>query len=356
MSYRFGCCTIAFLALLMGLLSCQPGKSTGVKTITIRSTVSLADASPCIMNSRLFSLNYFAADDRNNIYLTDIQYHRVLKYDGRGRFLRQIGSIGQSFGDLYAPIACWVKGDVLFILNDGGKEVSRFSLDGTALSSFEIKEAWLSDSLCVGDHYLFAGVKYSDPTNYNSLPLLTAFSEDGKKTADIGRLIQTSFRAGYINFNKIVLAVSGQTIFGAFIHQPIIFSYAFDGTERFYVSLDDIAIPQFEEKSKKAHDGTRDTPDVQKTDLSFRGVVYCEGFGVGPDMSIYYAINDYRRLPANERKHLILNIDKNGLLNEKLILRHKGRNIRTYGLYIDPRGIRYGIGSIQDENCFLFKF
>jgi hypothetical protein len=73
-----------------------------------------------------------AFDRQDNLYVLDGGNHRVLVFDGRGRFVRQIGKQGRGPGELISPVQLAVTptGDVV-VSDLGRRAYSVFGRDGT---------------------------------------------------------------------------------------------------------------------------------------------------------------------------------------------------------------------------------
>lgn len=177
-----------------------------------------------------------------NLYFLDQTNHRILKIAKNGDFIRQIGGIGQGEDDLFAPLGLYIKDGCGFVLNNIGRELKIFPLEGDYLSSFKVEGARVAGSLCVHDKFIFIGVRYMDEKNYNRRWLIIVFNKEGKKIPEIGKIIKCASRIGYLVFNEIFMSISDNKMFGAFCHRQVVFCYGIDGQEHFFINMENLAI------------------------------------------------------------------------------------------------------------------
>ncbi|XP_065908007.1 E3 ubiquitin-protein ligase TRIM71-like [Dysidea avara] len=70
-------------------------------------------------------------DSEGNLYVTDIRYHKVLKFDQNGTFLHQFGRKGSHDGQLDYPTGISVLGGSVYVADSRNGRVSVFTTDGT---------------------------------------------------------------------------------------------------------------------------------------------------------------------------------------------------------------------------------
>ncbi|MEM0173748.1 MAG: hypothetical protein QXI16_04500, partial [Sulfolobaceae archaeon] len=242
----------------------------------------------------------------------------------------------------------------VFILNNAGKEIKVFSLDGDFHSSFKIEKAWISDSIAVNERLIITDTRYASGNNYNSLRLISMFDHKGKKLEEIGKIIKCASMIGYLNFNQAYLALKKDQIFGAFDNRPILFSYKKDGTEIIFKDLEKDGFEEIIIKAKKERDENFDTPETIKSDNNLRYLNYCSGFSVDKGLNVYYAINIYYE-NSNRPYSLIYVFNKKFQLKKKLLPKYMNNTVTIKSILIDHKNSRFIIAQTE-RGLVLFKF
>ncbi len=345
------------LVLFLGLFSCCHQKETlPVESVEVTTLINLDSLSPKInIHVGNMSRNFFSIDSHENFYFLDIGNHRILKFDNKGQFIDQIGSIGQEKKDLFSPLAFCTEEDSIYVLNNAGRELKVFSLSGDFISSFLVENAWQSEALCVYGDHIFITVKYKDKTAFNENKLISIFNFEGDEIINIGKIIKCESYIGYREFNSAYINVIENRIFGAFRNRPIIFGYDIDGKQLFLKDLRNFNLPEIQRKMEQEKALGLDTPNTKRSGYSLKFMTFCTGFGVGQDMNLYYAINNSDLTKHDMAKCYILHFNEKGTLIEKIIPKKEGEILRVRGIFIKNENIRYGIG-LKSKNAFLFKF
>jgi len=345
------------MLLFLGFLSCCHQKGTlPIESIEVTTLINLNSINPKIdILVGNMSRNFFSIDSHENFYFLDISNHRILKFNNKGEFIDQIGSIGQEKEDFFSPLAFCIKGDFIYVLNNAGRELKIFSLSGDFISSFVIENAWQSEALCVNSDHIFITVKDKDRTTYNDNKLISIFNFEGEEINNIGKIVKCESHIGYREFNSVYINVIENRIFGAFRNRPIIFGYEIDGKRLFIKDLRSFNLLEIQRKIEHEKALGFDTPNTKKSGYSLRFITFCTGFGVGQDTHLYYAINNYDLTIPDMAKCYILHFNEKGNLIEKIIPKKEGEILRVRDLFINNKNIRYGIG-LKNKNAFLFKF
>lgn len=340
------------LIFFLFLLNPVSGEDYPTREIEVTPLLNLNTLEPKVnvIQLTIISRSFFSVDSKENLYFLDTSNHRILKFNKDGKFISQIGSIGQSEKDLYNPVGIFVTNNTLYILDDAGKKIKLFSLNGNYLSSFAIENAHLSGSLYVCNDLILVNVKYRNKESYNQEKLIAIFNKKGKRIKNVGKIIKCNKIAGYLTFNSIFINVVDNIIFGGFSYYPVIFAFDFEGRELFYKNLTDL-VKEIQELIEYGKKMGFDTPESMKEEWGVRAVIYCSGFGVDKNKHIYYALN-----VSHQKKYLVLHFDEKGALLEKIIFKNGKRVIQVIHLYVDEQGNRWGIGFIEKDGFFLFKF
>ncbi|XP_065908018.1 tripartite motif-containing protein 2-like [Dysidea avara] len=83
------------------------------------------------VNGRCTKPAAISFDSEGNLYVTDIRYHKVLKFDQNGTFLYQFGRKGSCDGQLDYPTGISVLGGSVYVADSRNARVSVFTTDGT---------------------------------------------------------------------------------------------------------------------------------------------------------------------------------------------------------------------------------
>lgn len=119
-----------------------------------------------------------------DLFVLDNMNHRVLVFR-EGRFLRQIGQIGQGEGDLHQPVAmCIDKNDRLYIVDQENKRIQIFLSDGSPYGRFQADTE--TNTITVDS---LGEILINNP---NSGDLVTVYSAQGRKVRTMGELAPVS--------------------------------------------------------------------------------------------------------------------------------------------------------------------
>lgn len=166
-------------------------------------------------------------DANGNVFVLDAGNNRIMKYDKNGKFLQQIGSVGQGPGELLNPINFDIGDDgTIYVWNNGNGRIEIFDRNGVYIHSFKIPFASMR---CCGMAVDSQGNVYLNSPSADSL--ITVFSKDGKKIKQFGvikkykRLLETKvFNQGSMCFDK----ANGYLNF-MFVALPLFRRYSKDG-------------------------------------------------------------------------------------------------------------------------------
>lgn len=126
------------------------------------------------------------------IYVVDAGSSRVLVFDTRGRFQREIGRKGQGPGEFSRPTgACLVPGNGLAVADFNGNRIEVFDAAGKFVRSIKVTEARVADLVhSDGRFYTVpsfgrSGYAVTMGSDGKSQPLVNVLNEEGTKTAEI---------------------------------------------------------------------------------------------------------------------------------------------------------------------------
>jgi len=275
----------------------------------------------------------FAVDKDGAVFFCDSRNHRILKYDIRGRFLQEIGGLGQGTEDLYWPYGIVLSGEEIVVLNAAGREIKTFDKNGKCISRFEMPGAQGSKSLVASDRSVVTDMRYQDEGRLRKQDLLAAFSLDGKALHHFGRLLSSNSAGAQLAFNTTRLGMSGTSIFGAYYVYPAIFGYRIDGTELFFRHLSVLNIPEFEailRDQKQDLDPAKPNYQNRSLNLTF----LCANILARSESIFYYVLNHYP---------YIIIFDGNGFPIRRLHIRLSHHSIRIRSFTLGPGDTVYGV-------------
>jgi len=292
-----------------------------------------------------FQNNFLSVDKEENIYFVDTSNHRILKFGINGKFITQIGSIGQREEELYYPQGIFLKGDRLFVLNYEGKEIKIFNANGKFISGFKIPDASTSFALYVHDEQIITDTKYKDLRNFNLQKLLSLFNKKGEKVKSVGKILKCQTFTGYEVFNSAFINMIDNSFVIALANYPLIFRCDLDDKEIFYKDLRELKVKEITELQERIFKLGMDTPESIKEKNAVRSSVYCSGLGVSLEKQIYYALmNSCYLLHLNERGDIV----------EKLKLKIQNEPVRVEKININEMGNFYGIGILHEQKKKIF--
>ena len=81
-------------------------------------------------------------DSEGNIYVSDINNHRVQKFTGDGKFITKWGSEGSGDGQFLLPLGIGIdSSDNLYIVDQKRSSVEKFASDGKFMQRILIQSA-----------------------------------------------------------------------------------------------------------------------------------------------------------------------------------------------------------------------
>lgn len=276
------------------------------KTVTLEPVFNLSNLSPRINPANIVSFpSTIAVDESSNIYICDGDKHRILKFRLQGNLVKQIGRDGQSKQDLHYPQGILIKDGILYVLDDGGKQVKLFNYEGNYIKSFEINEPrpYCSDSILVHGKYIYLDTRYQ-VKDWNDRNLISVFTVNGKIEGSFGRILPSKRRLVYRVMNRTYLSLYNGTLYGSFITAPVVFRYSLDGKELLFRDLRHMDIDvEVNGMFKKSIDNPDDDPVPGRV----RVIAYINGFIIDQNGNYLLTLNDYER-----HKSLILALSPEG--------------------------------------------
>ncbi|UCH98137.1 MAG: hypothetical protein JSV88_15150, partial [Candidatus Aminicenantes bacterium] len=322
------------------------------RTIQVKPILKLTDLKLNTEGWVPFFDSFFDVDQNGDFYFIEGANHRILKFSPQKKLICQIGSIGQADDDLYYPCAIFVDCNSILVGDHGGKKIKRFSLSGQFISAYPIKDCVQLNTIRVGNGNIYCDARY-ETDDWHKRKAISIFNTNGNFMKEIGKSLKTQDWVSYRIFNAAIFQVKNNQIYGTYKCYPVIFKYDLEGRIIFYLNLGEMSIPEIDEISKQVREGSFDTPGEKKSKKInvVRGTQYCMGFDVDENSHLYYALGSTAGL------HLILHLDSNGKLLEKIILEKDNHIVKIRGLYI-RESIRYGIGYLErfGDDAFLFVF
>ena len=344
--------TIFLTALLFLIIGCSPQKRETVvlKTVQIEPILELDSLRPKVdvNQSLLYHVgNVLEIDDDKNLYFLDTPRHRIMKYTMGGKFVTQIGSIGQDDESLYYPSGIAIDLGILYILDQEGRRIKLFTLDGDFISGFQIHDAYGAESISVKDSKVFASVKYNNKES-NQNKLVSVFNSEGNRIDEFLSLIETVSFPAHVMFNKVVLFSRDSAIYSGHKFFPILRRYDLKNRREWIKDLLEANIDEIHGIYEEGKRRSVDQPNSIKEEDGVFAMNYCTGLAVGVDGFIYYALNYDRSM-----KGMVLKFDTKGDLLEKMSFLYHDKLLSVRNLYMRGNDV-YIIGGFNDT-LYLFK-
>ncbi len=351
---------LAFLAIVFVSLT-HPGCQNKpvpveIEEIEVTEILNLSALKPTFkVSSVLPNISAFEMDQDQNLYFCDTQNHRSLKYNKEGRFLKQIGQIGQVEDGLYYPIGLRVQNGKVYILNVEGKNLKTFDTEGRFISRIEFDNAYCAESMVKENDRFYVNIRYKDKENFNKQKLISIFSDNGAKKGSFVRVLQPARLYPFSEFNACYLEKENGKLYGAFKCYPVIFCYDLkDGREIYYRDLLKDGIAEFDALYQFGIDNGADLPHDLKMERGVKTVLYIKAFAAAPNGDVYLGLC----LENNPTQAIVLRFDDKGILKKRLRLKWKGQSISFVGKIIfQAPGKRYVAGQLESGKDFhLFRF
>jgi hypothetical protein len=291
-----------------------------------------------LISSLVKSANALSIDGDGNLYFLDDANHRVLKYDENGRYLCQIGGIGQGNNDLIFPSGIYIYEDSLYVLDDFGHTLKSFSLAGEYRDKISIESEFECTSFVVSKNTAaFNILSRKDARPSGSLFIM--ISNDHRKA--VGRTIVAGSALASRVFNRLFLSNGGNSVFGAHQCFPVIFRYTMEGREVYYRDLK--GIREIAKLEKWGIHNKVGTPSAPGSNKKVSALIFCSGFAVDNNLLTYYAINSNRA-----KKGTILVFDETGNLLQRIVPLFKNKTIHIERILIQDNRLRV-LFSIKKE-------
>ena len=172
----------------------------------------------------LWNASNMCTDDSENIYISDSEYSRILKFSSKGEFKAAISTRGRAPGQLLNPINVSSGGSAELLVYDSGNH--RFQIldsKGDYKSSFKIFKNY--SDICMNKTGLIFTSMYN-PFFKIGDPLIEVMNQNGKVIRSFGQQIQV--RSTFINTVKLSLSPSGE-IYAAWRYLPFVRKYTQSG-------------------------------------------------------------------------------------------------------------------------------
>lgn len=187
----------------------------------------------------------------DNIFLINMENHRILKLNKNGGIEGQIGGIGQADHNLYYPTSFLIENKYIYVINKGGEEIKIFDMKGEFKKKFFLIEGNYADSIAVDSEGLIY-INSRNQKHFKEKKLISVYDQTGKFIKSFGRIIEAKNFAAYRTFNTTNLIIDDNCIYGNFISYPIFFKYTLEGKEVYFKDMRDYRIKEIFELDEKA--------------------------------------------------------------------------------------------------------
>ncbi len=119
-------------------------------------------------------------DKDGTIYAVDQAGHKILVFDGDGKYLKQIGQSGQGPADLFRPSSIALWNDQIVVSETGNMRIQFLDKNGKYIKSFRTFKAYIS--IALDDEGLIYGV----PAVSRGNTIVDVLNQDGKLLRSFG--------------------------------------------------------------------------------------------------------------------------------------------------------------------------
>lgn len=115
--------------------------------------------------------------DNNNIFISDYESSQIIVYEKDGRLLRRIGDgAGEGPGELFRISSISLKGDSLFVANEGNGRFDLFTREGQFIETYARSYVFTSDFTTTNDGTLYGAAYKREGSNR----LISRIGRDGE--------------------------------------------------------------------------------------------------------------------------------------------------------------------------------
>lgn len=302
-------CLILSLLLILPLTA----KQLPLKTVGLKFLANFAKVKPKLNHAYMSGPSRTIIDDEGFVYICEGEKHRVLKFSQYGRFIKQIGRIGQDDEGLYHPGGIFIKEKTLFILDDIGKKIKTFTLDGQLLSAAKLNAngIYWSTAIVVDDSKIYTNSRFRSK-DWKDKKLISVFSKEGKLLNSFGRSSIADRIQAYWIGNEVYLSIYNGKLYGVFETSPVIFSYDLKGKELLFTDIRSIEIDDEIDAIYKLY---KDPPDDSPNPNKVLSRTYFFGFSIDKRGNYQLVINYHI---GGKRKAFIFVLDRAGNPQQKI--------------------------------------
>lgn len=328
--------------IILQFCYCSENRYKRIGKIDLSSSLNITKIIP---NLQLPSSGNPIAPYKDNIFfILDQDNQRILKVDHYGKQLLEIGGEGGGNENISRPMGVFLRDNILYILDNYGQYVKKFSPDGEFKDAFAIANAGITWGIQVDDGYVYVSPIFKHTPEYKNFKLISIYTKEGELVKTLGDPLGTVDYRGYTQFNQIFFSVKDKRVYIAFKYSPLIKVYGIDGSQIQEIDLTQKKIQEINQAVQSAANQAVDTPGTFSGQRA-RKFIYCDGFAIDSNHHFYYSIG-----------RTILHFDHSFNLLEKIrLVKNELRCNGVAQLYADEAGNRLGLG-ICNRKIHIYSF
>jgi sugar lactone lactonase YvrE len=284
------------------------------------------------------------ATDGVFLFFLDSRNHRILKYDQKGNFIKQIGRIGQSDKALYWPGAIAIYNHRLYVVDQAGTKIKSFELDGDLINAFAIPNAWMTMGFAVNfDGQILVATIF--PKIFPQKKLVSVFDSNGKRIGEFGEPNVAEEVRAFAILNQCQILACKEAYYIAFHAVPKIMIYSKTGEYQSTIDLTNKeveTIDSVDSMGKKA--GLQNNVKIDAKGVHTEE--YFNDLAVDEDGVLYYATTN----------KMILSINPNGKIESQIRLTKDGIDLAIWKLLIVGGERRVVVSASRKTGFFLVSF
>jgi hypothetical protein len=323
--------------------------SSSLNRIEVKPLFSITKTTPLfdIRAGLMLCNNFFAIDSKQNVYFIDYKNNRILGYDLKGNFIKQIGN-GKGQKDNLSKIeGIYINNNSIFILDHEGMILNKCLIGRDYSPQIFLTFNSRARAIYVTDEYIF--IDKIEKNRISNVKPISIYTQEGNLIKEVGEYINANCPVGNLVFNRLFLSYYHEGfVFSGYISIPQIIRTDINRNENTTYDLNKLDIEEIEDLNLEAKFQNADTPFKIKETNRIRSIRYCDGFGVDKWHNIYYGVNSERG-----SKGTIFLMDIAGEIIEKNIISLNNQRVRIerFLIYGDEM---YIIVSLNDD-IFLAK-
>jgi len=163
-------------------------------------------------------------DEKNNIFIADIQQSVIFHIDQKGKLIKKIGRVGKGPGDLLTPIAIYCNRDTVYVSDSMNHWIKWFDINGNYINGFKV--LYPAYSICKLDNKIYTSIVPRDKTGVKNFVFV--YNKKGKLINKFGEFLDFVPNLSNI-ISRSLLINHNNKLYVLFANYPILRVYSPEG-------------------------------------------------------------------------------------------------------------------------------